>query len=32
MFVVPSQDNNWHDPMFANTKKLHAWAKENIYA
>ena len=32
MFVVPSKDNDWHDPMFANTKKLHAWAKENIYA
>lgn len=32
MFTPPSKENNFYDAMFANTKKLHAWAKENIYA
>lgn len=32
MFEEPSRDNNFHDAMNANTKRLHAWAKENIYA
>lgn len=32
MFVAPSRDNDFHDAMHANTKRLHAWAKENIYA
>ena len=32
MFEEPSQSNNFTDYMFAHKDKLHAWAKENIYA
>lgn len=32
MYEIPSKDNGWQDYMWQNAPKLHAWAKENIYA
>ena len=32
MFEVPSAANGWNDKMWEHSGKLHAWAKQNIYA
>lgn len=32
MFETPCKENNFTDYMFANSKRLHTWATENIYA